>query len=78
MSKILIAKPRPGAELHVGAEVTGRAGEADQGAVPARLGVDALRVGRRHVGQELDLGFDHAERLRVRAADRPPGALGPR
>ena len=50
-----------GSELRVSAQMAGGAGEANQGAVAARLGVDALRIRRRHVGQYLDLGLDQAE-----------------
>jgi len=67
-----------GAELRVRAQVAGRAGEADQGTVATRRGVDALRVRRRQVGQHLHLGFDQAERLGVRPAHSTPGALDPR
>src|SRR6185437_4736663 len=41
----------------------------------AWLGVNPLRVCWCHVAQDLDLRFDHAERLRVRAADGSPTTL---
>ena len=69
---------KAGSELRICAQMTGCAGEANQGAVEDRLGIDALRIRRRHIGQYLDFCLDHAERLRVRAADGPPGALGNR
>src|ERR1041385_1359237 len=50
----------------------GGAGEPDQRTVAAWLGVNPLRVCRRHIAQDLDLRFDHAERLRVRATDGSP------
>ena len=50
-----------GSELGVRGEMTGCAGEANQGAVAARLGVDALRVRCRHIGQHLDCCLDPAE-----------------
>ena len=50
-----------GSELGVHAEMTGCAGEANQGAVAAVLGVDALRILRRRVGQYLDFCLDQAE-----------------
>src|ERR1043166_274839 len=39
------------------------------------LGVDPLRVSLRHVAQDLDLRFDHAERLRVSTAYSSPTTL---
>src|SRR5262249_43485303 len=55
-------------ERGVRAQMVGGAGEPDQRTVAAWSGVDPLRVCWRHVAQELDLRFDYAERLRVRAA----------
>src|SRR5262249_32858854 len=48
-------------ELRVRAQMVGCAGEANQGAVVARLGIDALRIRRRRVGQYLDFCLDQAE-----------------
>src|SRR5262245_20860331 len=55
--------------------MAGGAGETDQRAVAAWLGVNPLRVCRRHVTQDLDLRSDHAVCLRVRAADGSPATL---
>jgi len=62
---------------NVRAQMARCAGETNQGTVVARLGVDALRVLRRQVGQYLDLGLGQAERLRMCATDGSPGAFGP-
>src|SRR6478609_2525480 len=51
------------------------AGEPDHRTVAAWLGVNSLRVCRRHVAQDLDLRFDHAECLRMRATDGSPTTL---
>jgi hypothetical protein len=67
-----------GSEMPVRAEMVAGAGEADQGAVVARSAVDALAVGARQIAQDLHLGLDHAERLRVGSANRPAGALAGR
>ena len=53
-ARVRVKEAEAGSELGVRAEMTGCAGEANQGAVAARLGVDALRVRGRHVGQHLD------------------------
>ena len=55
--------------------MVGGAGEADQRVVAAGPGVDALGVSSGHIRPDLDLCLDHADRLGVRAADGPPGAL---
>ena len=65
-------------ERGVRPQVVGGAGEPDQRTVAAWRGVNPLRVCRRHVSQDLDFGLDHAERLRVRAADGSPTPLGHR
>src|SRR5262245_31571615 len=62
-------------ERGVRPQMGGGAGEPDHRAVAAWLGVNPLRVRRRHVAQDLDLRFDHAERLRVHAADGSPTTL---
>src|SRR4029078_3049711 len=49
-----------GSEQRVRAQMARCAGETNQGTVVARLGVDALRVLRRQVGQYLDLGLGQA------------------
>src|SRR6185312_13736114 len=40
---------KTGAQLGVRTQMTGRAGEANQGAMSARLAVDALRIRRGHI-----------------------------
>src|SRR6185295_15551458 len=62
-------------ERGVRPQMVGGAGEPDQRSVAAWLGVNPLCVSRRHVAKDLYLGFDHAECLRVRAANGSPSTL---
>ena len=74
-SNIFMAHPRTPPSVASGPKWLGGAGEPDQRPVAAWLGVNSLRVCRRHVAQDLHLRLDHAVCLRVCAADGPPATL---
>src|SRR6185437_618929 len=62
-------------ERGVRPQMIGSAREPDQRIMATWLGINPLRVCRRHAAQDLDLRFDHAECLSVRAADGSPTPL---